>query len=246
MKVLIVYAHPNPKSFNHAVLENFARGLKDGGNTYEVVDLYAKKFDPVYNLRDFTFWNAHDVPMKELERRKLKEQMINSAGGYLKQLMAKMFLRNKSIPELVDIMIKMRPKDVLAQQEKIVGADGLVFIAPIIWMHFPAILKGWVERVFTYGFAWGLTPEAYKGNLNGRVPLLKIEKALSITTTGWKEEDYIAGGYDELIRNLIDVYGLKYPGIPDVEHLFLYAVPSVDDKTRKGYLDKVYQTGMAF
>ena len=61
MKVLIVYAHPNPKSFNHAVLENFARGLTDGGHTYEVVDLYEIKFDPVYNLQDFTFWNAHDV-----------------------------------------------------------------------------------------------------------------------------------------------------------------------------------------
>lgn len=184
--------------------------------------------------------------MEELERRNLKEQMINGAGGFFKRSMARMFLRNKSITELVDIMIKMRPKDVLKQQEKIASADGLVFIAPIIWMHFPAILKGWIERVFTYGFAWGLTPEAYKGDLGGRVPLLRIKKALSITTTGWKEEDYISGGYHDLIHNLIGVYGLKYPGIPEVEHLFLYAVPSVDDKTRKQYLQKVYQTGKAF
>jgi putative NADPH-quinone reductase len=28
MKVLVVYAHPNPKSFNHAVLEKFVEGLQ--------------------------------------------------------------------------------------------------------------------------------------------------------------------------------------------------------------------------
>ena len=66
-------------------------------------------------------------------------------------------------------------------------------------MHFPAILKGWIERVFTYGFAWGLNPEAYEGNLKGRVPLMKIKKALTITTTGWKEEDYVSKGYHDFI-----------------------------------------------
>ena len=55
MKVLIIYAHPNPKSFNHAILENFVLGLTEGGHTYEVVDLYAMKFDPVYSMQDFTF-----------------------------------------------------------------------------------------------------------------------------------------------------------------------------------------------
>jgi putative NADPH-quinone reductase len=26
MKVLVIYAHPNPKSFNHAVVEEFTKG----------------------------------------------------------------------------------------------------------------------------------------------------------------------------------------------------------------------------
>jgi len=50
MKVLVVYAHPNPQSFNHAVLEAFTRGLRDGGHTFEVDDLYAIKFDPCLKL----------------------------------------------------------------------------------------------------------------------------------------------------------------------------------------------------
>ena len=46
MKVLIIFAHPNPKSFTRAILDNFVRGLKEAGHQYEVVDLYKVKFNP--------------------------------------------------------------------------------------------------------------------------------------------------------------------------------------------------------
>jgi putative NADPH-quinone reductase len=48
MRLLGVYAHPKPKSFTHAVLEEFTRGLADAGHEYEVNDLYANGFDPVH------------------------------------------------------------------------------------------------------------------------------------------------------------------------------------------------------
>jgi NAD(P)H dehydrogenase (quinone) len=35
----------------------------------------------------------------------------------------------------------------------------LAFIAPVFWLHFPAILKGWFERVCTYGEAYALTAD---------------------------------------------------------------------------------------
>ena len=41
MHVLTVHAHPNPKSFCHAVLEQFNEGLREAGHTNEVLDLYA-------------------------------------------------------------------------------------------------------------------------------------------------------------------------------------------------------------
>lgn len=41
MRVLTVYAHPNPKSFCHAVLKRFTAGLRDGGHEPEILDLYA-------------------------------------------------------------------------------------------------------------------------------------------------------------------------------------------------------------
>ncbi len=50
MKVLIIYAHPNPMSFTKAILDNFVRGLKEAGHQYEIVDLYKIKFNPVFQV----------------------------------------------------------------------------------------------------------------------------------------------------------------------------------------------------
>ncbi|TGA96225.1 flavodoxin family protein [Sporolactobacillus shoreae] len=47
MNVLIIYAHPNPKSFNHAVLEQVQKGLGESHHEVSVIDLYQEGFDPV-------------------------------------------------------------------------------------------------------------------------------------------------------------------------------------------------------
>ncbi len=62
MKVLTVYAHNNPRSFCHGVLENFTRGLQDAGHASVVIDLYAIKFDPAFRDRDAASYIADDVP----------------------------------------------------------------------------------------------------------------------------------------------------------------------------------------
>ncbi|AKG33822.1 NAD(P)H-dependent oxidoreductase [Paenibacillus durus] len=47
MNVLIIYAHPNPKSFNYAILEKVQQGLKEKGHTFTTIDLYQEQFNPV-------------------------------------------------------------------------------------------------------------------------------------------------------------------------------------------------------
>ncbi|GGU46525.1 hypothetical protein GCM10010259_41710 [Streptomyces daghestanicus] len=46
--------------------------------------------------------------------------------------------------------------DVRAEQEKLLWADTLVFPFPLWWNTMPAILKDWVDRVFTSRFAYGV------------------------------------------------------------------------------------------
>jgi hypothetical protein len=49
MNVLTVYAHHNPKSFCHAVLERFSARLADAGHSNEIVDLL---FDPPLSRKE--------------------------------------------------------------------------------------------------------------------------------------------------------------------------------------------------
>ncbi|MCR4952272.1 MAG: NAD(P)H-dependent oxidoreductase [Solobacterium sp.] len=45
--------------------------------------------------------------------------------------------------------------DVLAEHAKINAADAIAFIYPVFWTEAPAMLVGWFDRVWTYGFAYG-------------------------------------------------------------------------------------------
>ncbi|MGI6246847.1 MAG: NAD(P)H-dependent oxidoreductase [Pseudochelatococcus sp.] len=47
------------------------------------------------------------------------------------------------------------PADVIAEQERLERADAVVLVYPIYWWSFPALLKGWIDRVFTLDWAYG-------------------------------------------------------------------------------------------
>lgn len=75
--------------------------------------------------------------------------------------------------------------DVLAEQEKLLWADTIIFQFPLWWYTMPAILKGWVDRVFTYHFAYGVGEHSDtrygerfgEGTLAGRKALLSVTAA---------------------------------------------------------------------
>ena len=72
MKVLVVFSHPNPKSFNNAVLESFTKGLNDGGHTYEVSNLYTQGFNPSFQIADFVQFQGKPMPPEiQAEQKKL-------------------------------------------------------------------------------------------------------------------------------------------------------------------------------
>lgn len=57
-----------------------------------------------------------------------------------------------------DIAVHLRvappPADVLAEQARIDRADALVLVYPVFWWSMPALLKGWIDRVFANGWAY--------------------------------------------------------------------------------------------
>lgn len=46
--------------------------------------------------------------------------------------------------------------DITIEQEKQLWADIIIFQFPLWWFGMPAILKGWIDRVYAHGFAYGV------------------------------------------------------------------------------------------
>ncbi|WP_315967894.1 NAD(P)H-dependent oxidoreductase [Planotetraspora sp. A-T 1434] len=85
--------------------------------------------------------------------------------------------------------------DILAEQEKLLWADTIIMQFPMWWYTMPAILKGWVERVFTFNFAYGVGEhtDARFGDRFGEGTLVG-RKALLSVTTGAPEPHYAPRG----------------------------------------------------
>ena len=242
MNVLVVYAHPNPDSFTHAILDQVTKGLDDSPHTYRVNDLYASGFDPVFTERDSLSFLHEGLPEELLREANLQQVVLDSARGPLRRYLARRWLRGKGDREIAKALAAQLPKDVMRQQELVAEADAFIFVAPVFWMAFPAILKGWFERVFAYGFAYTLTREGWQGDLEGRVPLLSQEKALIITPTFFTGEEYDKG-WREAMDTVICDWGLKMAGVKQAEHKYFYAVLAADDEQRRAYLEEAYRLG---
>lgn len=128
--------------------------------------------------------------------------------------------------------------DVRAEQEKLLWADTIVLQFPLWWYTMPAILKGWVDRVFTYHFAYGVGEHSAtrygdrfgEGTLAGRRALLSV-------TAGGPESHYAARGINGPIEDLLFPihHGILYhPGIEPLPPFVVYGADRMDED---GYAD---------
>jgi putative NADPH-quinone reductase len=76
--------------------------------------------------------------------------------------------------------VKELEPDLKKAQEDILWADSLVFVFPMWWYSFPAILKGFIDRIFLPSFAFKYS----KNGSNFPDKLLKGKKSFLICTSG--------------------------------------------------------------
>jgi NAD(P)H dehydrogenase (quinone) len=62
MRHLIIYAHPRPQSFCHAILTTAVESLQEDGHEVTVRDLYALGFDPVVRASDLQETSSENFP----------------------------------------------------------------------------------------------------------------------------------------------------------------------------------------
>ena len=123
--------------------------------------------------------------------------------------------------------------DVAEYQERIRQAQALAFVFPIWWFGAPAILKGFVERVFQEEFAFRFTAS---GKIQG---LLPHEKALVICTSGVSAALYRLFRFGRPLEKSFDEWTLKICGIHRVRRIMLHDVLTADDSTRARYLERI-------
>jgi len=95
----------------------------------------------------------------------------------------------------------LQTPDVTAEQQKLLAADAVILHFPLWWFGMPAILKGWVDRVFAYGLAYGYKDAGnrYRYGEGG----LKGKRALLSVAVGGPEEDYSPRGINGPLEQLL-------------------------------------------
>ncbi|MGB2698162.1 MAG: NAD(P)H-dependent oxidoreductase [Candidatus Zixiibacteriota bacterium] len=132
------------------------------------------------------------------------------------------------------------PLDVKAEQEKINKADALVFIYPVWWSDCPAKLKGWFDRVFTYGYAYQYV------NREHFTSKIHIEKALVLCPAGHMVEHLEEIGIAESMRCIMLKDRLLGVGVKQAEMEILGGTTGGSDTLRKKHLKRAYLLGKTF
>ena len=152
MNVLIVYAHPEAKSFNGAMRDVAVATLAEAGHQVEVSDLYAMRFNPVAGTGDFVGERA-DPNVFSLQKEQTKAYETGTLAG-----------------------------DIAAEMDKLRRADLLILQFPVWWFGMPAILKGWADRVFARGFAYLPGRKYDTGMFRGKTAMIAATTGTSADT----------------------------------------------------------------
>lgn len=198
MNALLVYAHPEPLSFNASLRDTTVRTLEQLGYEVEVSDLYAMNFDPVASRCDFTDCLDPDVLNISLEQRHAA--------------------RTGTLSPVISQQLKSLQR-----------ADLLILQFPLWWFGMPAILKGWIDRVFVSGVVYGRSAQFERGKFLGK-------RALICTTTGAPskafEPEGINGDINTLLMPLLrGVFG--FTGMTVLPPFVGYAVPYIGPSGRE-------------
>lgn len=214
MKVLLVYAHPEPKSLNGS-LKNFTiQHLQNAGHEVQVSDLYAMDWKAALDAND--------------SKNRLDETYFDAS------LDSQHAFKNG-----------LQSDDIALEQSKLLWADTVIFQFPLWWFSMPAIMKGWVERVYAYGFAYGVGEhnDSHWGDRYGEGTLAGKRAMLMVTAGGWQPH-YSARGINGPIDDILFPihHGiLHYPGFDVLPPFVIYHTSKVNPDSYATICEKLGQ-----
>ena len=135
--------------------------------------------------------------------------------------------------EIAQAQSHSRPAEILQAQQDIEAADALTVIYPLWWLSMPAILKGYIDRVFAPGFAY----ESRQGQVHG---LLTGKKCVLVTLSGTPLPLLAGTGQWNAVKLLQDAHVFRAVGFELLEHLhFDHIEPGLPAATAKQHIARV-------
>ncbi|NBF03993.1 flavodoxin family protein [Pseudomonas sp. Fl5BN2] len=100
------------------------------------------------------------------------------------------------------------PADVVAEQARIDRADTLVLVYPVYWWSMPALLKGWIDRVFSNGWAFDFQADAKLEKKLGRLQVHLVGVAGADAGT-YERHGYLAAMRAQIDHGIFDYCGAR-------------------------------------
>lgn len=125
--------------------------------------------------------------------------------------------------------------DIRKEQERIERCDALCIAFPLFWFGMPAMTKGWIDRVWTYGWAYDQIEEPDQSLLKSRTGVLLIP-------SGGQRSNWQRYGVDDAMEAIWRNGMLGYFGMSDPQIMFLNGSEGSDAR-RAGLLDEAYRAG---
>lgn len=121
--------------------------------------------------------------------------------------------------------------DIAAEQEKLIAADAVILHFPLWWYGMPAIMKGWIDRVWAYGLAYGYKNEGNRYRFGDGA--FKGKRAMLSVTVGGPAQDYsprgICGPVEQLLFPI--THGtLYFPGFDVLPTFAAYGTGRIDEQ----------------
>jgi NAD(P)H dehydrogenase (quinone) len=140
------------------------------------------------------------------------------------------------------------PDDILAEQARYERCNAMVLIFPVWWWSVPAMLKGWIDRVFSAGWAYPV------GEKDPSTTMLASaqRKNMILCCAGGSPDLYETQGADPTVERQLARAVFGYFGADSATvHIFHGARTSVDisprgKARRREHLERAYAIGKDF
>lgn len=203
MKAFIVYWHPEPRSFNHAMFVAAQQGLARSGWEVATSDLHAMAFNPVSGRANFRSVKDPDYLKPQVE-----EMHATEVDGFA--------------------------DDIAAELRKLDACDLMIWQFPLWWFGLPAVLKGWVDRVFAMGRVYG-------GGRIYRQGVFRGKRAMLSLTTGGPADAYRTGGFNGDLQGILRPIHrgmLEFVGFDVLAPHVVYGPVRMSDEQRTAELER--------